>query len=187
MNFLRFAVVALLLAVAATSCTVITSRNIPGKEADKIPKNMLGKYKLEYPGDLAGLTEGNETIVTFKSDRVLVENAEGSSESFLGDSLYYSTIGKQGYLSLGKAPNLTVFRVVKSGKDFHLFTLCASDYVSAADLQQYFSDVEEIPGEVSEDGEPGTPSFLVTIDDKKLDGFYKSKIPMADPFKLIKQ
>jgi hypothetical protein len=187
MNFLRFFAFAGVLAAAMTSCTVVTSTNVPGKKETKIPKNMLGKYKLEYPGDLAGLTEGNETMVTFKSDRVIVENAEGSSESILGDSLYYSTIKKQGYLSLGKEPNLSVFRVVKSGKDIHLFSLCATDYISAADLQQYFSSVEEIPGEVSDEGEPGTPSFVVTIDDQKLDKYYKSEIPMKDPFKLIKQ
>lgn len=187
MNFLRFFAFAGILATAMASCTVITSTNVPGKKETKIPKSLLGKYRLEYPGDLASLTEGNETTVTFESDRVIVENAEGSSESILGDSLYYSTIKKQGYLSLGKEPNVSVFRVVKSGRDIHLFTLCASDYVSASDLQQYFLKVEEIPGEMSDEGEPGTPSFVVTIDDQKLDAYYKSGIPMKDPFKLIRQ
>jgi hypothetical protein len=189
MRFLRFFALTGFTAIALTSCTFVSSTNLPGKTAKKIPKNICGKYALEYPGDLAALAgEGDQqTIVTLKSDRVIVESSDGTTETLLGDSLFYSMIGKQGYLSLGAAPNLSVFKVVKTGKDVYLYSMCSEEYITAEDLSQHFSKVEEIPGEPDENGEPGSPSFVVTIDDQKLDGYFKSGLPMKDPFKLVKK
>jgi hypothetical protein len=188
-NIFRLFVLTGFTALALTSCTVVTATNLPGKTSAKIPKNICGTYGLEYPGDLAALAgEGDDqTVVTLKSDRVLIQNTDGTTETMLGDSLFYSTIGKQGYLSLGAAPNLSVFKVVKSGKDVHLYSLCSEEYVTGDDLGKHFAKVEEIPGEPTESGEAGTPSFLVTIDDKKLDSYFKSTIPMKDPFKLVRR
>lgn len=172
-------------AIALVSCTFVTSTNLPGKKAEKIPKNLIGKYMLEYPDALAALAGETSTIVTLKADRIIVENMDGTSETMLGDSLYYSQIGEQGYITLGEAPDFNVFKVVKSGKDIHLYSMCSENYSAITDFQQYFSHIREIPGEPDEYGDATPSSYAVTIDDKKLDDYYKSDIPMKDPFKLV--
>lgn len=188
MKNVRFLAIAGLLAAAFTSCTVVTSTNAPGKKQDKMPKGMIGRYELEYPGDLASLMEGaGKTYIEIKSDRLVIESQGEMTESLLNDSLYFSAIGKQQYLCLGKEPNLSVFKVVKDKKDFLLYTMCANDYVDQASLSPYFTKVQEIPGEIDEDGQQGDPSFVVTIDDKKLDSYFKSDIPSKEPFRLKRQ
>jgi hypothetical protein len=188
MRCLRFFAIAGLAIVAFTSCTVVTSTNAPGKKQNKMPKGMIGRYELEYPGDLASIMEGaGKTYVEIKSDRLVIESEGEQNESLLNDSLYFSTIGKQQYLCLGKEPSLSVFKVVKDKKDLLLYTMCASDYIDQSRLSPYFSNVQEVPGEIDEDGQPGDPSFVVTIDDKKLDSYFKSDIPSKEPFRLKRQ
>ena len=188
MNILRYCALTSLLIVSLASCTIVTSTNIPGKKATKFPKSMLGKFELQYPESLAMLSgEGVSTYVTFKADRMIIDNEEGQTINMIGDSLFFSTIGKQQYLSLGVEPNISVFKIVKNGKNLDLFSMCASEAITLSDLEYYFAKVEEIPGEADDEGEAGASSYTVTIDDAKLDDYFKSKLPMADPFKLIKQ
>jgi len=188
MNILRSCAFIGLVIVSLASCTVVTSTNVPGKKATKFPKAMLGKFELQYPESLSMLaSEGEPTYVIFKADRMIIDNSEGQTTNMIGDSLFFSTIGKQQYLSLGVEPNISVFKIVKNGKNFDFFSMCSGEAVSLSDLEYYFSKVEEIPGEVDEEGEAGASSYSVTIDDAKLDGYFKSKLPMSEPFKLIKK
>jgi len=177
-----------LLVIILSSCTLITSTNVPGKIVAKTPKTFVGKYELQYPSDFASMMEGSgeKTYITLESDRMVVSNAEGDNTSMLGDSLFFSTIKKQTYLSMGAPPSLIVFKVVKSGKDINLFPMFGTEAANATSMQPYFSKVTEVPGEPGEDGEPGTPTYEVTIDDSKLENFFKSDIVMKDPFVLKK-
>lgn len=177
------------LALSVTSCVPVTSRNTPGKTLNEVPKTMKGKYELVYPSELGGLMEGEQTktYVSFQSDGFVFHGEDGQDElSKLNDSLFISKIGKQLYISMGHAPDLTVLKVVKKGKDFELYPMYSSDMVTIEDLSQYFTDVEEVLGESDEEGNEGISSFVVTIKDDKLDDYFKSNIPSKDPFKLIR-
>jgi hypothetical protein len=74
--------------------------------------------------------------------------------------------------------------VVQKGKDLELYSLFANEGVSAQQLSPYFSSVEEIPGELDENGEVGPSNMSVTIDDSKLASYFKSGLQMTDPFIL---
>lgn len=187
MRLFRFLPAMGLFALLLSSCTAITTTNIPGKKASKIPKNLLGKYTLQYPESFAALAEGNTATVTFLSDRMVVTDASGTTETMLGDSLFFSSIGKQWYISLGGEPSFTVLRIEKKEKNLQLFPMYIENLVTQEDLQKYFTKVEEVPGEPDENGETGESSFVVTIDDKKLDSFFRSGLPSGDPFILKKE
>jgi len=171
-----------------SSCTPVTSTNVPGSKMNQIPKNLRGKYELVYPGDLGSMMDESEekTIVTFASDGIIFNGTEGDSKSKLNDSLFVSKIGKQIYIALGSSPDLNVFKVVKKGKEIELYPMYCMDYVSQDELKAYFSNVEEVVGEPDENGEPGMSTFVVTIDDKRLDSYFESDYPSKDPFKLVK-
>ncbi|ASS47297.1 MAG: hypothetical protein A3D31_15750 [Candidatus Fluviicola riflensis] len=187
MNILRFFTIGALVLISITSCTIVTSTNVPGKTATKFPKNMSGKYILQYPEELSMLAvEGSDTYVTFKGDEMIVDNTDGQTITKLGDSLFFSTIGKQQYLSFGVSPQINVFKVVKNGKNIELFSMCG-DVTSSGDLTNFFSNVKEIPGEVDENGDTGAASYEVTIIDGKLNDYFESSIPMKEPFVLKKQ
>ena len=90
----KFLLFTLLILTGLSSCTIVTSTNIPGEKLSKIPKNMQGEYQLEMQGEMAGLMGENVLIVTFKSDRMITNDENGASENLLGDSLYFSKVGK---------------------------------------------------------------------------------------------
>ncbi|MDH4473507.1 MAG: hypothetical protein QE487_12940 [Fluviicola sp.] len=186
MNILRFFTIGALVLIALASCTIVTTTNIPGKTATKFPKNLNGKYVLEYPEALSMLAvEGADTHITFKGNEMIIDNAEGQTVAKLGDSLFFSTIGKQQYLSFGVSPQINVFKLVKTGSDIQLFSMCG-DVTSSDDLNSFFSNVKEIPGEADENGEVGASSYEVTIEDDKLDDYFNSSVPMKEPFLLKK-
>lgn len=186
MNIFRFFTIGALVLISFASCTIVTTTNVPGKTASKFPKNLNGNYILQYPEALSMLAvEGVDTYVTIKGSELTVDNAEGPTVTKLGDSLFFSTIGKQQYLSFGVDPQINVFKLVKKGSDIQLFSICG-DVTSSDDLTSFFSNVKEIPGEADENGEVGASSYEVTIDDAKLDDYFKSSIPMKEPFLLKK-
>lgn len=170
-----------------SSCTSVTSTNLPGKKAASFPKKMIGEFEFVYPEDFAALfgDEDAKTYVTLTKNAMTIKNAEGETTTNLGDSLYVTSIGKSLYLSMGEEPNFTVFKVAYSGKDILLYPLFAGEETSLQELEPYFSSVTETPSYLDEDtGEAGPPSYSVTIDDKKLDSYFKSTIPIKDPFRL---
>jgi hypothetical protein len=186
MNIFRFFTIGALVLIALASCTIVTTTNIPGKTATKFPKNLKGEYVLEYPEALSMLAvEGSDTHITFKGNEMIIDNSDGQTIAKLGDSLFFSTIGKQQYLSFGVSPQINVFKVVKKGSDIQLFSMCG-DVTSSDDLTNFFSNVKEIPGEVDENGEVGSSSYEVTINDDKLDDYFNSSVPMKEPFLLKK-
>lgn len=168
-----------------TSCTIVTSTNVPGKQVDAFPKKMLGKYEIVYPGEFAALNEGEvKSYVTIEKKRITTTTTDGETTSALGDSLYLTKVGKQYYLSLGASPSISVFRLTRNGKDIELYPLFCMEGTDGAALQPYFSSVEEVPGQPDENGEYGPATFEVTIDESKLDAFYKSGLPYKEPFVL---
>ena len=170
----------------STSCTSVSSKNLPGKKAESFPKKMIGEFEVVYPEDFAALLGGEDakTYVSFTKNAMIFKNIEGETSTNLGDSLYVTSIGKTFYLSMGEAPNFTIFKVAYSGKDILLYPLYANEGTTKEQLDPYFSDVEEILPEIVEGEEPGDISYSVTIDDKKLDSYFKSDIPLKDPYRL---
>lgn len=183
-NILSFLSLGILI-LTISSCTIVTSTNIPGKTLNKIPKKMLGNYELQLPSEMSSmLGDENKLFVTLESERMVTNDGKDESFTKLGDSLFFSIIGKDVYMSMGAAPSLTVYKVVQKGKDLELYSLFANEGVSAQQLSPYFSNVEEIPGELDENGEIGPSNMSVTIDDSKLASYFKSGLQMTDPFIL---
>lgn len=170
-----------------SSCTIVSTTNLPGKSAKVFPKGLIGKYDLKYPESMESMTEGtgvNSTVVITKTS-LEITTGDQTSKMILNDSIYYSTVGKQGYLSLGQAPNFTVLRVVKAGKDFELYTMNIVTDASKDDLKAFFKEVKE-EVDVDENGEESI-SYNVTLDDSKLDAYFKSEHVDKDPFKLVRK
>lgn len=171
--------------ILLNSCTIVTSTNAPGKPEKLFPKSMIGSYELIYPESFQGMMEGAEmkTTVEIKSDEFILNSGEGDSHMKINDSISINKLGKQYYLCMGKAPVLNVFKVIKKGKDLELHGMNAKAEVTAEQLKPFFSqvtensDLDEATGEI-------TKSYAVTIDDKKLDKYYKSDIIHVEPFTL---
>lgn len=174
--------------IAFASCTNVSSTNVPGKKLSSFPKKMNGDFELILPEDFASIFGGEDvkTYVSFKGTKMTLNNIEGETVTELGDSLYVSSIGKSYYLSMGEAPNYTVFKVVIAGKDLQLFPMYVDQGVTKEQLVPYFEKVEEIMGEPAEDQTEGDISFSVTIKDDKLEDYFKSDLPLKD-FYLLKR
>lgn len=169
------------------SCTIVSTTNLPGKTAKTFPKNMLGNFELKYPSSMASMTEGTDinSTVTITKTSLEVKTGDQVTKMVLNDSLFYSTIKKQAYLSLGNAPNYTVLRIVKVGKDFELYTMNIISGATKDDLKAFFKEVKE-EADVDENGEE-TVSYNVTLDDAKLEAYFKSEHVDKDPFKLVRK
>lgn len=167
------------------SCTIITSTNAPGKPEKVFPKSMVGNYELIYPESFQGMMEGTEmkTTVVIKSDELIMNSGEGDSHMKINDSISVNKLGKDYYLCMGKAPVLNVFKVLKKGKDLELHSMNAKEGVTADQLKPFFSQVTTNADKDEETGEI-TESYVVTIDDSKIDGYYKSDIIHVEPFTL---
>lgn len=176
------------LLIFLNSCTIITSTNAPGKAEKAFPKTMIGSYELVYPESFQGMMEGAElkTTVTIKSDELIMNSGEGDSHMKINDSISVTKLGKQYYLCMGKAPVLNVFKVIKKGKDLELHSMNAKEGVTADQLRPFFSQVT-INSDVDEETGEITDSYTVTIDDKKIDSYYKSDIIHKEPFMLKRQ
>jgi hypothetical protein len=185
MKILKFLFFSASIVLALSSCTIVTSTNVPGKNAKKFPKSLQGYYQLELGEDFAAfMGEENKMYVTFKSDRMVVNDGTTDTETLLGDSLFVSKIKKGYYLSMGAGTNYTVYKLKKEGNDVIMYPLFAQEGVTSNDLKPFFKSVEEIPGEVDENGEMGASSMSVTIDNAKLEEYFKSDLVMKEPFKL---
>ena len=167
------------------SCTIVTSTNSPGKAESKFPKSMIGNYELIYPESFQGMMEGSnmKTTVQIKSDELIMDSGEGQSHLKINDSISVNKLGKQYYLCMGKAPVLNVFKIIKKGKDLELHAMNAKEGVTVEQMKPFFSEVKSNSDLDEETGEI-TESYVVTIDDKKIDSYYKSDIIHVEPFTL---
>lgn len=84
---------------------------------------------------------------------------------------------------MGKAPVLNVFKVVAKGKDFEFHSMNAKSGVTADQLKPFFSDVKTDSSLDEETGEV-TESYVVTIDDSKIEKYYSSDLIHVEPFML---
>ncbi|WP_343747110.1 hypothetical protein [Fluviicola sp.] len=173
------------LLIFLNSCTIVTSTNAPGKAEKSFPKSMIGSYELVYPESFQGMMEGADmkTTIQIKADELIVSNPDGDSHMKINDSISVTKLGKQYYLCMGKAPVLNVFKVVAKGKDFEFHSMNAKSGVTAEQLKSFFSNVTTDTSLDEESGEL-TETFVVTIDDSKIDKYYKSDLIHVEPFTL---
>lgn len=170
----------LLALFAMSSCTIIVSKNVPGKKQSKIPSSFIGSYHLTTENeDLAYLNEANINL-TFTPDGVeYSDSKEGKEFTQLGDSLYWSTYKKSHYISMGEGM-YSIFKIEKSGKDILMYSLFANSDVKEEDLKKYFNSVEkDLAAE-----ESGATTYIVEINDKKLAKFFQSGLVSKIPLKL---
>lgn len=174
------------LLIVLSSCTMVTSKNLPGKKIATFPKNMQGSYSFQYPESFAAMMEGVSSDVVINANQILMTTDGKENVMQLNDSLFLSKIKKDLYLSIGAVPSLTVFKLVPNGTNWDLYPMFTEN-ASVEDMQPYFKSVEatQMP---SEDGEAaGDMIYEVTINDKKLAAYFKSDLPSKDPFKLIRK
>ncbi|WP_300663512.1 hypothetical protein [Fluviicola sp.] len=167
------------------SCTIVTSTNAPGKPEKTFPKSMIGSYELIYPESFQGMMEGTEmkTTVRITPTELVTSNGEGDSHMKINDSISITKLGKQYYLCMGKEPALNVFKVIMKGKDLELHSMNAKSGVTAEQMQPFFSKVSTDSSVDEETGEI-TDSYIVTIDDSKIDKYYASDLIHVEPFTL---
>ena len=174
------------LVVLTTSCTVITTTKVPGKQSNKFPKKMLGKFELSYPSELEMyMTETDKIEVVIKQKALTTFDSKGEHKLILGDSVYFSKIGKDLYLSLQSAQSYHVFKVLYSGRDIELYSMAPNSGVEG--LEQYCEKIEneDLNGNGEIDEEESMGMFLkVTIKDAQMAKYFKSDIPIKAPFIL---
>jgi hypothetical protein len=171
------------------SCTVITATNVPGRKNESFPKDIIGNYEVEFPKDFTAIMEGeegNKMYITFKSNGIIIKDKEGETETTLGDSLFFSMIGTNYYLSFGGEPELSIFKLVKKGKTILLYPMYAREDVTEEELLQFFTNAVSTSEPSDDSAGMSTSSYSVTIDESKLDAYFKSDIPLKEPYKLIK-
>jgi hypothetical protein len=174
------------LLLVMTSCTMVTSKNIPGKRKSEFPKEMIGDYTLQYPESMASFMEGVNSSVSIKSNQLEMINSEGTNVLVLNDSLFLTTIKKDVYLCLGVEPNVTIFKMVKKGNDYELYGMWTDGNASLEDLKPFFTTIEAKPLETDDPEGNSDVVIEVTVDEKKLGAYFKSKYPSKEPFKLIR-
>jgi hypothetical protein len=163
----------------------MTSTNIPGKQSNTVPKKLRGNYQLELPEDMAAfMGEEYKMSVMFNKKSLVVNDGYNDSEMKIGDSIFISLIGKTNYLTMGAAPNYSVFKMKKYDADIYLFPLFVEADTKAEQIQSYFTSALDVPESVDENGELSSPSISVTINDSKLESFYGSPFCVKDSFKL---
>ncbi len=171
------------------SCTVVTATKVPGRKNDAFPKEIIGNYEVVFPKDLAPIMEGeegNKMYIIFKTGGIIIKDKEGETETILGDSLYYSMIGTSYYLSFGGEPELSIFKFVKKGKTILLYPMYAKEDVTETELSQFFTDVVSTSEPSNDSAGMSTSSYSVTIDESKLEAYFKSDIPLKEPYKLVR-
>ncbi|MEY3236090.1 MAG: hypothetical protein RI883_191 [Bacteroidota bacterium] len=179
-----------LITLSLISCTVITATNVPGRKNNSFPKDLIGNYEVGFPEDFAAIMEGEEgskMYITFKSNSIIIKDKEGETETALEDSLYFSMIGTNYYLSFGGEPELSIFKLVKSKKSILLYPMYAREDVTQEELSQFFTSVVSTSESSDDSAGMSTSSYSVTIDESKLDAYFKSDIPLKEPYKLIKK
>jgi len=172
------------------SCTVVTVTNVPGRKNNSFPKDIIGNYEVEFPKDFAAIMEGeegNKMYITFNTNSIVIKDKEGETTTNLGDSLYFSMIGTNYYLSFGGEPELSIFKLVKNKQSILLYPMYAREDVTEEELSHYFTSIVST-SEASDDSVGmSTSSFSVTIDESKLEAYFMSDIPLKEPYKLIKK
>jgi hypothetical protein len=174
------------LLIILSSCTMVTSKNLPGKKKTSFPKNLQGTYEFKYPKSLAEMIGEVNSELVIDANKIVMTTSGESNEMPLNDSLFLTTIKKDMYLSIGAEPSLTVFKLVKNGKNWDLFPMY-TESATIDEMRPYFKDIQaqEMPSEEGE--ETGNIMYEVSIDEKKLASYFKSNLPSKDPFKLIRK
>jgi len=147
---------------------------------------MLGKFELVYPSELeAYMTEADKIEVEIKQKQLTTFDSKGEHTLALGDSVYFSKIGKDFYLSLQAAQSFHVFKVQYSGKNIELYSMAPQSGVEG--LEQYCEKIEneDLDGNGEIDDDESLGMFLkVTIKDAEIAKYFKSDIPIKTPFLL---
>ena len=179
----RFFLPVILSFILFSSCTMILSRNIPGKPEKSLPKEWIGKYEVissPYFPEKRDTAQHEKEYATIETKRIIWESKDGTKTYSLDDSLRYSVIyGQSRYLSLLMPEGLyAIFKVVKKNDTLELYSLSSEDEPRKGELNRYFDKVEKMKKDEDE-------YYKVTIVDKKLDAYFKSSIPSKDVTKLV--
>ena len=179
----RFYLPAIYFLIVLSSCTMILSTNVPGKQEKSLPKEWIGRYKIissPYFPEKRDTAQHEKEYAIFESDRIIWEGADGTKVYSLADSLKYSVIyGQSRYLSLLMPQGLyAVFKVIKKDDGLELYSMSSDDEPRKGELNKYFAKVEKMKKHEDE-------YYRVTIVDKKLDAYFKSSIPSKDVTKLV--
>lgn len=167
-----------------SSCTMILSTNVPGKQEKTLPKEWLGKYEVvsaTHFSDKRDSVPSEKEYAIIESTRITYKGTDETKIFSLDDSLKYSVIyGQSRYLSLLMPQGLyAIFKVVKNADTLVLYSLSSdNEEIKKADLTKYFQDVEKIKRQDDE-------YYRVSIVEKKLDPYFKSPIPSKEPIKLV--
>jgi len=170
--------------VVLSSCTMILSTNIPGKQQQTLPAEWLGKYEVITASllpDKRDSANNEKEFAIIESTRITWKSVDGDKIFSLKDSLRYSAIdGGSRYLSLLMPQGLfAVFKVIIKADTLELHSLSADDDIKKSELNRYFDNVERLKSGDEE-------YYKVTIADKKLDGYFKTAIPSKEITKLVK-
>lgn len=164
----------------------IIFKNIFGKKESVFLLKILGCYELMMFVDFVGMMGDVKIYVELKKDCLVMDNNGEVSEIMLDDLLYYIKIGKFIFLCMGVELELMVFKMVFGKGEIKLYLMFVVVGIIVDVLNVYFIEVEEILGELDENGELGEFSFFVCIVDEKLDKFFVSFSVYGDLFVLKK-
>jgi len=178
---------AFIAALFLASCSHLVSTNYPGKPLNELPKSWSGTYNVTFPSFLqfflAGADSTQSTVEIGKSNIVWTAGPTVSRYT-TADSLKFTELNGNYYICLHNSHDqYTVLRVKETSTGLELFGLTADDDVQAKELEPFFKKVEKLEAG-DEDEETGINLYEVTIDDKKIDKYFTSKIPSKDPIVL---
>jgi hypothetical protein len=169
------------------SCSHLVSTNYPGKPLNEFPKSWKGTYDVKFPSFLQFFLAGGdstESIVEIGTSNIIWTAGPTVSRYSTADSLKFTELNGNRYICLHNSHNqYTILRVKETSTGLELFGLTAENDVSAKELEPFFKKVEKLEAG-DEDDETGIKLYEVTIDDKKIDKYFASKIPSKDPIVL---
>jgi hypothetical protein len=169
------------------SCSHIVSTNYPGKPLNEFPKSWVGTYDVRFPSFLQFFLAGadsTESTVEIGTSNIVWTAGPTVSRYTTADSLKFTELNGNRYICLHNSHNqYTILKVKETPTGLELFGLTANKEVSTEDLAPFFKKVEDLEaGDL--DNETGIKLYQVTMDDKKLDKYYSSKIPAKEPIVL---
>lgn len=185
-KILVFLVVVFGVLFGINSCTIISSRNIPGEQLSEFPEEIRGEYELIFPEELQSMMELD--TADLKKSTVIIDakrltQVDENKTYLLGDSIFVSKVGEEMYLSIRSDKNYSVMKMEREHEDIQLYGMYTYETVTKKELKKYFSKVElqKLPKTEGEEesalGEDdlGIKMYVVTINDKKLNAYFKSQ------------
>lgn len=163
-----------------SSCIAILSTNVPGTLQKSFPQEWIGKYKIIVETPDEGPDSSDQRILTIESKRMSLTGGDRDISYSLDDSLRYSVSGQNKYIALIYPDGLyAIAKMSKGDKGLEMRIIVAEDEdVKQQDLAKYFDNVQKIT-------KKDDRYVKVTINEKKLDEFFKSPVASKDVVVLV--